>query len=641
MQAGVKEAALTADPRKEYLSAEVRAEHTHSPHSAPAWFWRVLSFFILFASWLVLQFFGIFSPGLLDDVDSVYIESAREMLVRHNFVTPYVDGIRFFDKPPLMYWLAATSMRLFGIHDWAARLPLALLSLALFLAVYLLGSRLFGERGGFYSALVTATSIGPYLFTRFFIPDVLLALWMTLAAHLLLKALSLLNEPIVGHSRLRVTCWAFATVMALNVLTKGLIGLIFPLGLAALYLAATRQLRLIRCLCPLSSSAVFLVLAAPWHLLVAFHNPAVPGSSIARGWFWFYVVNEHFMRFFGKRVPHDYGQVPVVLFLALAALWLAPWASFLPAALSRSLRTLSSGSPAQREVRHTALIPLLWAGIVLSFFCLSSRQEYYSLPALPALALLIGGLLARVDDGNLIARRRVLTASRWFLLPMSLLISGVTGYFAITASAPPTGADIASLLCSNPEMYTLSLGHIFDLTGRAMGLFREPLAAVCIAMLIGGPLSHFLRVRRWHLSANLALAAASIVVLLCVHEGLTRFYPILGSKPLALAINNVYQPGDRVLIDGEYTRGSSLNFYTQHPVALVDGRINGTWYGSYWPDTPRIFETNNSLHKLWSSGYHRLFLITSDPARANDLSHYGPVYRLASAGGKTVLTDRP
>jgi hypothetical protein len=159
---------------------------------------------------------------------------------------------------------------------------------------------------------------------------------------------------------------------------------------------------------------------------------------------------------------------------------------------------------------------------------------------------------------------------------MSLLITSVSGYFAVTAPAPPTGADIVSLLCTNPEMYTLSLGHIFDLTGRAMGLFREPLEAVCVAMLIGGPLSHFLRARRWHLSANFSLAAASIVVLLCVHEGLTRFYPILGSKSLALAIDDIYQPGDRVLIDGEYTRGSSLNLYTQQPVAL--GRRSHQWH---------------------------------------------------------------
>ncbi|MCU1224559.1 MAG: glycosyl transferase family 39 [Edaphobacter sp.] len=164
---------------------------------------------------------------------------------------------------------------------------------------------------------------------------------------------------------------------------------------------------------------------------------------------------------------------------------------------------------------------------------------------------------------------------------------------------------------------------------------------VCGAMLVGGPLSHLFRLRRRHLFANLSLTVASIAVLLSVHEGLTRFYPILGSKPLAIAINGVYQPGDRILIDGEYTLGSTLNFYTQHPVSLVDGRMNGTWYGSYWPDAPHIFETNDSLHILWSSNSARIFLLTYNPARAADLSPYGPVYRLAFSGGKTVLSNQP
>src|SRR3979490_1611077 len=98
---------------------------------------------MIVTAWLLPQIWGLFRPGLLDDVDSVYIEIAREMLHRHDFVTPYVDGVRFFDKPPLMYWMAAGSMRLFGIHDWAARLPLALSVLALLLSVYALGNRLF------------------------------------------------------------------------------------------------------------------------------------------------------------------------------------------------------------------------------------------------------------------------------------------------------------------------------------------------------------------------------------------------------------------------------------------------------------------------------------------------------------------
>ena len=140
--------------------------------------WSPQSLGILVAAWAVLHLGGLFSPGLLDDVDSVYIEIAREMLHRHDYVTPYVDGIRFFDKPPLLYWLAAGSMRVFGEADWAARLPLALITLALLLATYSLGLRLFAtvspsaspDRAALSSALVLATSVGPYLYTRFFIP---------------------------------------------------------------------------------------------------------------------------------------------------------------------------------------------------------------------------------------------------------------------------------------------------------------------------------------------------------------------------------------------------------------------------------------------------------------------------------------
>ncbi len=104
--------------------------------------WSPRSLALIVLAWLILQFAGIFSPGLLDDVDSVYIEIAREMLHRHDFVTPTIDGIRFFDKPPLMYWLAAASHAPPGRNDWAARLPLSFAVLALFLAIYALGLRL-------------------------------------------------------------------------------------------------------------------------------------------------------------------------------------------------------------------------------------------------------------------------------------------------------------------------------------------------------------------------------------------------------------------------------------------------------------------------------------------------------------------
>ncbi|MBE7159530.1 MAG: glycosyltransferase family 39 protein, partial [Rhodospirillales bacterium] len=200
--------------------------------------------------WLVLQIGGLFTPGLLDDVDSVYTEVAREMLARHDYVTPMVDGIRFFDKPPLMYWLAAGSMRLFGQHDWAARLPLALGVLGLMLAVYALGIRFYADyspreapdRAGLYAAWATGICVGTYLYTRFYIPEILVALWMTVGVHLFLVALDRLER---DQSAL-VPSLGFAAVLGFSVLTKGMIGIVFLLGFAALYLVWAGKLPVLR-----------------------------------------------------------------------------------------------------------------------------------------------------------------------------------------------------------------------------------------------------------------------------------------------------------------------------------------------------------------------------------------------------------
>jgi 4-amino-4-deoxy-L-arabinose transferase-like glycosyltransferase len=762
-------------------------------------------------------------------VDSIYIEVAREMMLRHDYVTPYIDGIRFFDKPPLMYWMAAGSMHLFGMHDWAARLPLALCVLALLLATYALGNRLYRaplrptpdaqrpgdahqhplskpstgprntaslglldtaqqpapDRAGFYAALVLATAIGPYLYTRFFIPDIVLALWMTLAVHLFLIARDRIAQ---GRSTL-YPMLGFGAVMAANVLTKGLIGVVFPVGFVLLYLALTGSLRqLLRLHLP-ASTALFFLLAAPWHILAAVRNPPIalpPGLELpARGgWAWFYLVNEHLMRFLGRRVPHDYGQVPVPLFWLLLLLWMMPWAVFLPGAIAYYMRALrqrlqstasevvaasasahdkfasatsplSTAAPSPLKesagllqgpaetTRHarlnralaaepTGLTLFLWALIVLGFFTLSSRQEYYSLPAIPALALLAGGLLASADwslrssatnQANPQPAPAARSANRWslwLLVPLATLAAAACGYYAIFAPHPPSGADVSSLMAQNPDLYNLSLGHIFDLTGAAMGFFRGPLTIVALAMLVVGPIAYLLRRSGRTYAANLALAGGMTATLLAAHAGLTRFYPILGSKGLAEAILNAqrfaprrtstshdirlngtltihesdgpskpdepkkdssapgtashssdaatgnnspananpvateldqprFEPdlsgrltpvGDLIILDGELTSGSSLIFYTQQPVHLVDGRINGPWYGSFWPDAPPIFETDASLLRLWA-GPRRIFLLTYNAAkRIKDLSPAAPVHVVAAAGGKTILSNR-
>ncbi len=698
--------------------------------------WSYTSIAIFTTAWLILQVGGLFSPGLLDDVDSIYIQIAREMLSRHDFVTPTIDGIRFFDKPPLMYWLAAGSMRLFGTHDWAARIPLALGVLALLFAVYALGIRLFAhlspashpDRGGLYAALAMATSIGPYLYTRFYIPDILIALWMTLSVHLFLIALERINafpqnvssrpersaveRPAVGsatnpgapdlsHLEIGVSTnsqgtsptpggppfahyakggvssearplsstaaqsplppmLAFATVVALSLLTKGLIGIVFPIAFVLLYLTLTRQLNLLPKLKLPAATAVFAIIAAPWHILAALRNPAIPmppglGLPAKAGWAWFYLYNEHIARFLSKRIPHDYGQTPIWQFWLYAFIWMLPWAAFLPAALDLFFpQTYRKFAGSDRE--HEAAVSLiLWTLLVLGFFTLSARQEYYSLPALPAIALLLGGTLAWADSAPTArATQSILRWSLWLLTPITTLVAIICAYFAITAPSPAPGVDLTHVLSSNPDAYNLSLGHIFDLTSSAMGYFRGPLITVAICMATLGIETTLIRRRGRTFVANLTLAAAMCGVLLAAHAGLTRFYPTLGSKDLALAINAQSHPGDLIILDGELTSGSTLLFYTDLPVHLINGRRNGPWFGSFWPDAPPIFEDDTTLRRLWSSP-QRIFLFTYDTRtpdptlptrelttaeRTTELSPLAPVHTLASAGGKTILSNQ-
>ncbi|MEZ2348511.1 ArnT family glycosyltransferase [Terriglobus sp. RCC_193] len=603
---------------------------------------------VLVAIWLVLHLGCLFTPGLLDDVDSIYIEAAREMLQRHDYVTPYVDGVRFFDKPPLMYWMAAGGMKVFGPHDWAARLPLSLMVLGLFLSVYVLGRRLFGERGGFYAAVAMATSLGPYLFTRFYIPDIMNALWMALGVHLFLIALDSSRN---GEMRsARMATWAFGIVMGLNLLTKGLIGIVFPIGFVVIYALLTKQCRRLLKLPLFTSLLLFAVVALPWHILAALRNPAIAmpagtGLPARAGWFWFYIINEHFMRFRGLRIPHDYGQVPIPLFWLMFFLWLMPWVAFLPAAWTQYARMWRDRLLENSKRKQAALTVLLWSGMVLGFFTLSSRQEYYSLPALPALALMAGGVVAGAEHGDPHLRRNILRAHTWFLLPLGLLIAAICGTLAMISPAARPGADISELLTSNPDQYNLALGHLHDLTTRAMGFFRAPLIIMAVSMFGVGPVAWWVRrygnrrIANRERAANAVLAVSMCGVLLAVHGGLDRFYPIIGSKGLAVQLAKVVQPQDAVMLDGELTSGSTLLFYTRHPLQLVNGRVNGPWFGSFWPDAPPIFEDEDSLHKAWS-GTQRVYLLTYQQTRVTDLQHFGAVHLFATSGGKMILTNR-
>ena len=580
--------------------------------------------------WAVIYIPGLFTPPLLDDADSVHAEAAREMVVRHDWSTLYIDGIRYLEKAPLLYWGMAVSYKVFGVRDWAARLPLILGLLALLLETYSLGRRTMGERAGFWAAIVLAVSIGPYLFTRILIPDMLIALWLTWGLDFFLRTLE--EQP-----PSKLSCWGFAAAAALNVLTKGLIGIVFPAAIAGLYLILTGNVKHLLRMRLLSSTLVLLVIAAPWHIVAALRNPA---AGEARGFLWFYFVNEHFLRYLGKRIPHDYDTVPLLVFWGLMFLWLFPWSAFLLQSLKQIPHRWREIRSAMNARQRAMLLFAIWAAVILLFFSFSTRQEYYAIPALPAVALMIGGWLdleaASPERSGMRKSGRIGSV----VLAVLGVVVFVTAMFLLAQStSTPADSDLADLLKKNPNEYALAFGHIFDLTPRALGLFRVPLATFGVALLVGTILNLLYRRRDFPIAGNWVLAIMMVFVLFAVHEGLVMFSPILSSKKLADAIQQEFHPGDVMVSYGTYEDASTLNFYVRQPIHVVNTRTEGDmYYGSLFPDAPAIFDDDASLATLWR-GPRRVFLWVEEDKVPAYIRQRGS-YQLARSGGKLILMNR-
>jgi 4-amino-4-deoxy-L-arabinose transferase-like glycosyltransferase len=519
-----------------YTLAQVLAAIPSRPRST------LLGILVLWAAFYAS--FTLFTPPLLDDADSVHAEVAREMLLRHDYITLYANGIRYLEKAPLLYWSMAAAMRAFQVCGAAspqalavaARIPLSLAILALALILEALARRIFrSARSGLYAGLILLSSFGIFIFTRILIPDAIVCLFTALALYAFwrteeidamprrrtrrpspapevkpqptlprppsapprlhvvssephgdaVRPASLRPPPLPafkstvraerihiissraqrihviskrarqaaakeaksrlqpdvdgtatgtaapssrsGRGHLRLYCGLFAVACALNVLTKGLIGVVFPVAIVVVYLLLTRgikrTLRRLRALHPWATLEAFLFVAAPWHILAGFANPTeghparfhfvnghwivpLPTLGNVHGWFWFYFMNEHLLRYLNLRVPHDYDTSPLWLFWGLCLVWIMPWSAFVFKAtgwaapiFGRSRSSTIFRSQLRRHdlplKRRGALLLLVWAAVVLLFFAFSTRQEYYVLPALPALAILIAGWLAR------------------------------------------------------------------------------------------------------------------------------------------------------------------------------------------------------------------------------------------------------
>jgi hypothetical protein len=560
----------------------------------------------------------------MDDVDAVQAQIARNMLSSGDWVTARLDGVAYLEKPPLIYWMIAASYKVFGVHDWVARIPIAVSSIALCWLTAAFGAWAFGRRAGFYAGLCMSTCVGLWLFTRILIPDVMLTFTITLGIWAFLRVLD--------HEELRPRAWAAALAASLGIglLLKSLIAVVFPIGAAAIYLLCTRQLfsaRVWKRLHPFSGLAIILLIAAPWHILATLRNPpyfsftmrSVPGEY--HGFFWFFFINEQLLRFLNLRYPRDYNTVPRLYFWLLNLVWLFPWSVYLPAASRLSYRPIDRAG-------KTRLLALCWMGCVLVFFTFSTTQEYYSMPCYPAIALLIGSAMA--TNGRAVrGGTRVLS-----ILCACAVVAAIA--ILVAVRHVPTPGDISAALSPHPAAYKLSLGHMEDLTLTSFAYLRLPLALAAVAFLVGtvGTL------RPTRRSTYIAIAAMMVIFFQAARLAMVRFDPYLSSRPLVDAFER--SPKGGLIVNHHYYWFSSVFFYTDRTALLLNGRFNNLVYGSYAPDAPNVFLSDSQFQDLWLKPER--YYIFSKASAVPDLEALvgkRQINTVEESGGKVLLTNHP
>jgi 4-amino-4-deoxy-L-arabinose transferase-like glycosyltransferase len=563
-------------------------------------------------------------PSLMDDVDAVQAVIARNMLHSGDWVTARLNGVIYLEKPPLIYWMIAASYKILGEHDWTARLPVALAAVGLALLTMAMGNWAFGRKAGTYAGIAVGTSVGLFLFTRIQIPDVMLTFTVSLAMWSVLRALD--------EEEKRRGLWAnvLAASLGIGLLLKSLVAVVFPVGATAVYLLATRQFFVRRTwqrLHPFRGVLIAFAIAAPWHVLATIRNPPYfawtlhGGPGQYHGFLWFYFINEQLLRFLNTRYPRDYNTVPRGLFWGLHFVWLFPWSVYFPALVKLNYK------PVDRAGRMR-LLALCWTGFILVFFTFSTTQEYYSMPVYPALALLLGAAMA---DG--------VSWIRW-----GTRVLGVIAAFAAAAALAiywrvrnvPAPGDISHALSSHPKYYSLSLGHMMDLTLYSFAYLRTPLLVACMAFAVGAVGCFLWEGKRAVLSTTLMM----VVFFHAARMALIAFDPFLTSRPLAKAIEN--GPAGNLIVTGHVYPYSSVFFYLNREALLLNGVKHNLEYGAAAPDAPKVFLTEAELPKLWEEP-QRWYLVTQAVTVPRLKEELGAekVYVVTTSGGKAVLTNQP
>jgi 4-amino-4-deoxy-L-arabinose transferase-like glycosyltransferase len=594
------------------------ASHRESPPLPAGSFWALTLLVLLTASVYLYTSVG---RAITDDGDALYAHVGQNMARNGDWVTPYANGVRFLDKPPMMYWVMALSYRAFGFNEFAARLPSALAVLGITLLLFSLGTRSGGISSGVAAGLAGAFCAGTFLFTMLAFPDVYFVFFLTLSLFAFLKWY---------ESGLSPLSWAllFFASLAGAVLSKGMMGLVFPVAIAGIFLFCAGDWRRVARFHLGKGSLLFLILALPWHILAAQRNP---------GFLWYFFVNEQILRFVGKRQPLDYESISLPLFWGLVLVWSFPWSGFLPAVWH------AAGEWNRQALRSRPAfwLCLIWVAAMLVFFSLSSRIEHYAMPVLPPLALLAGVALSSESLGGPSAelhRKRSIGRSFAFLGILGCLLAVTLFAFLEWADKLPQNPAAGDGVAGRLHAYRYFFAPLFELPPGILDMLKAPMMGTGIALGAGMPAAWLIcRGGRRTLAVGLlSLVMAGFCLFAC--QGIGICEEVLSSRQFGMWLLQTHRPTDRIVVRGDYETANSLNFYLNAPLYIYEGTAALLQWGLRYPDAPKIILSKPELEACWRSS-QRVFLLAPDGGEKS--LGFEPAYPVMRSGGRTLLCNRP
>ncbi len=550
----------------------------------------------LFGILVMLFFAGIGRMALMEPDEGRYTEIPREMLATGQYILPHLNGVLYFEKPPLYYWLNALSIKVFGLNEFAARFWSAALGFLGLWLVFALADRIRGRRAAWLSVIVLGTSPLYLAMAHIATIDMTLTFFFTLTMVCFYFAHA---GPEGGRGRERLLWYGMFAGSALTVMSKGLIGIVLPGAIIFLYILLTNGWALLKRVPWVTGVLIFLVIAAPWHVLAAIGN---------EHFLYFYFVREHFLRYLTK-VSDRYE--PFWFFIPVLLWGLLPWTAALPNAI---WEFLSKHRPwkVPMKMPHPMLYLWLWGGFIFLFFSKSdSKLIPYILPALPAFAVIAALFVDRLLDEPRYMRRS-------FLLFVILTLVG---------TVLSGGALLAAAFGFIPSF---SRGGFFPwlaLAGLGVVLFAGAAAVYAT----------FHKWKAWVLVT--ALCASSLfagIWIAALHVERGAIF-----KQFAVYLNTHLVPGDLLFSYRYYPQ--TIPVYTRRTMGVAAFEGEQTFGASNLPPDvkKRRFPNARQFSAMWRSR-KRIYCVT-DQSSLKHLKPDGiePVYTIMHGRKRYLLTNHP